>query len=97
MTEAAKDALAVTLTRAELEALVERSVRKVIGARDGGSRLVDKQNLARLLGCSAAHVDMLRKRGLPTVRVGQAVRFEPETVVAWLKTEPGSAANGGAR
>lgn len=66
----------------EVEKLVESAVKKALAA---SSLLVDKQELAQRLGCSASHVDALRKRGLPTVHVSpKVVRFEPAKVVAWL-------------
>jgi hypothetical protein len=78
------DPLAVTLTRAELAEVVRTAVTQAVG---GASRLVDKQELAALLLCSPAHVDHLRKRGLPWVPVGQAVRFEPARVIDWLREQ----------
>lgn len=75
---------AFTLTRGELSALVRGAVSEAL-AQGGRELLIDKQILADRLGCSVAHVDNLRKRGLPTVLVGQSVRFEPGAVVAWLR------------
>ncbi len=80
------DAPSVTLTRGELGALVEAAVTRAMAA--GAALMVDRQGIAQLLGCSAAHVDALRKRGLPTLMVGQAVRFEPARVVEWLRAQP---------
>ncbi|HEY3493346.1 MAG TPA: hypothetical protein VGK73_01615 [Polyangiaceae bacterium] len=80
---------AFSLTAKQLAAVVAAAVSDALSHQQ--ELLVDKQSLARRLNCSPAHVDALRKRGLPTVLVGQAVRFEPEAVVAWLK----QASNGG--
>lgn len=77
------DAPLVTMTRGELEETIERVVARVLG--QGAALLVDKQGLAEQLDCSKEHIDHLRKRGLPTVLVGQSVRFEPAAVLAWLK------------
>jgi hypothetical protein len=82
---AANDGPVVTMTRGELEALVSGAVQKALSSGACGPLLVDKQDLARQLRCSAAHIDHLRKRGLPTVMVGQVVRFEPQKVLAWLE------------
>lgn len=80
---------AFTLTAGELGAVVEGAVRRAL--RDGQAKLVDKATLAKQLGCSAGHIDNLRKLGLPTVALGQAVRFEPEAVIAWLRQhKPGN-------
>lgn len=78
---------AFTLTSAQLSALVSAAVREALSAGAGAPLLVDKQILARQLGCSAAHIDALRKKGLPTVFVGQAVRFEPARVLDWLRSQ----------
>lgn len=78
----APDQPIVTMTRGELEAMMERVVERVAGRQE--ALLVDKQGLATRLDCSTAHIDHLRKRGLPTVLVGQSVRFEPGAVLAWL-------------
>lgn len=77
----------VTLTRGELEALVGRAVSAALYLRNTDPVLVDKQDLARQLGCSAAHIDHLRKKGLPTVPVGKVVRFEPAKVLEWLRDQ----------
>lgn len=75
---------AFTMSRKQLEDLVIQACRKAAAVLV--PPLVDRQELARLLGCSPTHVDHLRKRGLPTVPVGQyLVRFEPAKVVEWLR------------
>lgn len=88
------DPPAFTLTSAQLSALIGKAVADALAsnaANDAPSRgeilLVDKQDLARLLGCSPAHIDHLRKRGMPWVPVGQMVRFEPPNVLAWLREQ----------
>jgi hypothetical protein len=81
------DGPAFTLSRAELESLVTNAVLAALARGQAGPVLVDKQDLARQLRCSAAHIDHLRKRGLPTVMMGQAVRFEPAKVIEWLHTQ----------
>ena len=78
---------AFTLTKSELEELVARAVRSALSSGTAAPALVDRQDLARQLGCSAAHIDHLRKKGLPTVGVGRSVRFEPAKVLAWLRKE----------
>lgn len=77
-------ALVVTLTRSELSSLVRDAVADALGMK-GGPVLLDREQLAERLGCSTAHVDHLRKRGLPTVLIGQAVRFEWAEVMGWLR------------
>lgn len=76
---------AFSLTEEELAALMTRAVGDALERAQ--QLLVDKQGLAQRLNCSAGHIDVLRKRGLPTVMVGQAVRFEPPAVLAWLREQ----------
>lgn len=67
-----------------LSTLVASAVKDALGL--SSQLLVDKQTLAQRLSCSAAHIDNLRKQGMPWVPVGQAVRFEPQAVLEWLKS-----------
>jgi len=76
---------AFTVTRGELGAIVAQAVASALG--QGAPLLVDRQGLARALGCSPGQVDALRKRGLPTTMVGQLPRFEPALVVEWLRKD----------
>lgn len=79
-----ESAPAWTLTAFELECMVGRAVRQAL-TETPGPLLVDKQDVARQLNCSPAHVDHLRQRGLPIVKVGGLIRFEPARVLAWLR------------
>jgi hypothetical protein len=47
--------------------------------------LLDRQGLARQLGCSVAQVDRLCRDGLPYVRLGESKRFRLDGVIAWLE------------
>ena len=73
----------VMVTTEELKSIVKCAVAEELGAHT--ALLVDKQGLAARLGCSAAHIDNLRKRGLPIIKVGEAIRFDPAAVIDWLK------------
>ena len=73
----------VVCTPERLKTLVASAVKDVLGA--SAQLLVDKQTLAQRLSCSAAHIDNLRKQGLPIVRVGEAIRFDPQAVLDWLR------------
>jgi len=75
----------IVVSEEDLSSLVEKAVKSALGAHGGGPLLVDKQALAQKLGCSAGHIDNLRKQGLPVVKVGEAVRFEPGAVLDWLR------------
>lgn len=78
------DRPAFALTRLELEEMIRAAVRDEMMKRPA---LIDKQQLAQQLLCSAAHIDHLRKRGLPTLYVGQAVRFDLSAVLDWLRVQ----------
>ena len=80
--------LVVTLTVAEMLGMMEQAARRVMGQSQ--ALVVDRMEMAQRLGVSAAHVDNLRKRGLPTVMIGQSVRFEPEAVLSWLRDQRGA-------
>jgi hypothetical protein len=73
----------IVVSKDELRALVEDTMRRVLND-NAGPPLVDKQAIAQLLHCSPTQVDHLRKKGLPCVKAGNLVRFEPAKVLAWL-------------
>lgn len=78
----------VVVQASKLYDLIQRAVTDA--RRSGGSvepLLVDKQQLAQRLSCSAAHIDNLRKQGMPWVRLGEAVRFDPTAVLDWLRRQ----------
>lgn len=75
---------AFTLTRGELSEVVADAVGRVLGQM---AMLVDKPTIAQKLSVSEGHIDHLRKKGLPVVRIGAAVRFDPEDVVQWLRSQ----------
>lgn len=81
---------AFTLTRSQLEGLISAAVRQALDTGSGAPFLVDKQAMAQRLGCSASQVDHLRKQGLPVVKVGMMVRFEPTRVLEWLRSHEGT-------
>lgn len=77
-----RDEPVFTLSRQALAELVREAVASALDVRPV---LVDKSTLAKQLQCSAAHIDNLRKTGLPTVKLGDAVRFDSAEVVRWLR------------
>jgi phage terminase Nu1 subunit (DNA packaging protein) len=79
------DAAAFTLTASELRALVAGAVRDEL--QRGAPLVIDKNALARSLGCSSRTIDKFRTLGLPTIHVGQLVRFDPVRVMAWLAAQ----------
>jgi hypothetical protein len=63
-------------------------MRQIIGeAHRAEPVLVGKQDLARLIDTSASQIDRLRKLGMPSVKIGDNVRFEPAKVLEWLKQQ----------
>lgn len=46
---------------------------------------VDKKKMAEILDISVSMVNKLLAKGMPHTKVGKAVRFEPELVIAWIK------------
>jgi hypothetical protein len=56
--------------------------------------LDDKKTLAAKLKVSPRQIDVLRGRGLPTVIVGDLVRFDFIDVLKWLRDQRKEAAHG---
>lgn len=77
----------VVLTPEQLRELVTEAVSAALAEHQpvGSPRLLDRQVLAEMLGCSLPTLDKLRSEGLPEVRVGDAPRFEREAVLEWLR------------
>lgn len=48
--------------------------------------LTNKRGVAKMLHCSVRQIDFLRKHeGLPSVKVGNLVRFDPCSIEQWVK------------
>ncbi len=83
------NAPAVTLTRGELGGLVRQAVEAALEA-ERATRLpllLDREGLASALGCSSSLVDKLRRRGMPSVRLGDSPRFELEACLGWIRKD----------
>lgn len=80
---------AVTLTRGELGALVRGAVDAALEALHASKppALLDREGLAAALGCSSSLIDKLRRRGMPTVRLGDSPRFELESCLGWIRKD----------
>lgn len=77
----------VVVAREELAAIVREAVRaELASAPAAASEYLDATTLAELLGVARSTVPQLVKReGLPTVRLGRAYRFRRTEVIAWLE------------
>jgi excisionase family DNA binding protein len=82
------DGLRTLLQKWVADAVTDALLR--VPAANGGDApaLLDRQGLARQLGCSPATVDRLCRAGLPFIRVGEARRFSLERVLSWLEQRP---------
>lgn len=82
------DVRIITVTEEALATLVKQAVGQALSEHQGGETkpvLLDRERLAAALGCTASHVDTLRREGLPVVWLGQAPRFELQAVLDWLR------------
>jgi hypothetical protein len=70
-----------------IERAMERTLTEYLGAERKRRLLTDRELAVEVLGCST---DTLRERllpaGLPHVLVGDARRYDPDEVIAWLRT-----------
>lgn len=76
----------IVATPEQLKGIVRDAVDAAFAerAQETAPTLLDRNGLARALGCSAGHVDSLRKLGLPTKWLGDAPRFLLSDVLSWL-------------
>ena len=57
---------------------------KIATALKGQKLLVDSDELASQLMVSKSTIVQLRKQGLPVIRIGNSVRFDPEAVMHFI-------------
>jgi len=79
--------LVVTVTVEELRAHMREAVREVLAEQDkpaAASPLVNRHELARLLGVSAATITRMTAEGLPHVFAGASPRYAVDEARAWL-------------
>ena len=83
------DPPAFTLSSAQLSEMIERAVAAGMRAasNDVASELLDRNAIAKVIGCSAAQVDKLRKSGMPCERLGQTPRFRAKACLEWISTQ----------
>lgn len=87
MSAQAPAALAL-LTPEQVRAVVSEAVAAALAEHQpvASPRLLDRQALAEMFGCSLPTVDKLRAEGMPELRVGDSPRFEREAVLGWLRS-----------
>lgn len=81
----------VVIELGELKELIHDAV--VVALQEAGQvdcvpSLVDREGLAKALGCSVGTVDRLRDDGMPTLAVGDSPRFQLSVVLTWLAARP---------
>jgi predicted DNA-binding transcriptional regulator AlpA len=78
----------VSLSPEELRTLVREAVRAELAERTPYSSvpspLVDRRELARLLGVSSATITRMTAEGMPHVFAGASPRYAPDDVRSWL-------------
>lgn len=78
------------LTPTELDKLAREIAEMVAAKVASRPRLVDRYQLADILGCSVPTVERLQSEGLvPVIRLGRAVRYDANQVVEALTTKEG--------
>lgn len=76
----------VVVDLAELVAVVREAVRSELTATPEHAPYLDAAQLAELLGVARSTIPQLVKReGLPVIRLGRAYRFRRSEVVTWLE------------
>ena len=79
----------VTLTGDDLARIVREQVDAALDERAEDHAparlLVSGAEFGQLLGCSRGKVHQLRCAGMPSVKVGDVYKFEPQTALTWLR------------
>jgi hypothetical protein len=52
---------------------------------DPACLLLDRNGIAKALGCSPSQIDRLRRLGMPFIRLGDVPRFELARCLEWLR------------
>ena len=70
-----------------LERVMERTLTEYLSGHRQRRLLTDREIAIEVLGCSTDTLrDRLLPAGLPHVLVGEARRYDPDEVIAWLRT-----------
>lgn len=93
--QSAVQATVIVIDRAELKALVREAVREELAGQNADrAEYLNAGELAELLGVARSSIPQLVKReGLPTIRLGRAYRFHRAEVIVWLKARAARSGN----
>lgn len=77
----------IVMSPAELAKIVRAVVREELGAANSNeSEWLDRDGVATLTGYAPSYIsELVRRRGLPCVRIGRKMRFRRAEVERWAK------------
>lgn len=76
----------VVVTPDQLADIVRSAVADVLAEQcDDAPALLDRNGIAKALGCSPSSINRLRHEGLPHVLLGDSPRYELAQCLAWLR------------
>lgn len=87
LTQLLIDKLATEAAGRLISAVEENLEKKIANALKGQKLLVDSDELASQLMVSKSTIVKLRKEGLPIIRLGDSVRFEPDAVMHFINSK----------
>ena len=70
-----------------LAELIQKEIEKKLLNSNLGSPFLNKQQACHYLGISNNTLDSWIKRGLPTIKIGQTIRFNKEDINSWLYSQ----------
>ena len=76
--------VATEAARRLISTMEEHLETKIANALKGQKLLVDSDELAKQLMVSKSTIVKLRKQGMPVIRIGDSVRFDPEAVMYFI-------------
>lgn len=80
--------LYITLSREELEQIIEDTVFKVKSAQLSNEKLISETELSEKIGISKVTLHKFRKLGLiPFIKVNRTIRYNYQEVIATLKNK----------
>lgn len=81
------DQVATEVAGRLISTIDEQLENKIAIALKGQKLLVDSDELAKQLMVSKSTIVKLRKQGLPTIRIGDSVRFDPKAVMQFINNQ----------